>query len=380
MTENVATACMGGPEAYRAQLVTRPFPGRPSEVVADLKVAACTWSRKKDEISKATVSVPANADCCGVVSLLSTAYSELLFELHIYRDPDWLVWAGRLLEISEDPSLSSETETVEFTAEGLLGWSNHRVFAVPMPYMGGGPGTPNWVSTELTTIWVDWWNYLMSKDDPDVGLISSPTGITGSRSVVLSEAAVGWTVLKDLIDAGVEVTEYGRVLLVGDLSQLVPRLGAVTEEWFSDPPETRVTSETQANRVYATGGAGVLGVFGGPEPTSGLLLETGVSDTTATDVASANERAENEVELRAQAIAFVEGTNGISPDAPVSIQALIPGARASVSLTNRCVAISEDMELTSVEVTYAPTNDSTENIENVSVTFEPYGVVMEVAP
>lgn len=380
MTENVATACMGGPEAYRAQLVTRPFPGRPSEVVADLKVAACTWSRKKDEISKATVSVPANADCCGVVSLLSTAYSELLFELHIYRDPDGLVWAGRLLEISEDPSLSSETETVEFTAEGLLGWSNHRVFAVPMPYMGGGPGTPNWVSTELTTIWVDWWNYLMSKDDPDVGLISAPTGITGSRSVVLSEAAVGWTVLKDLIDAGVEVTEYGRVLLVGDLSQLVPRLGAVTEEWFSDPPETRVTSETQANRVYATGGAGVLGVFGGPEPTSGLLLETGVSDTTATDVASANERAETEVELRAQAIAFVEGTNGISPDAPVSIQALIPGARASVSLTNRCVAISEDMELTSVEVTYAPTNDSTENIENVSVTFEPYGVVMEVAP
>ncbi len=380
MTENVTTACMGGPEAYRAQIVTRPFPGRPSEVVADLKVAACTWSRKKDEISKATVSVPANADCCGVVSLLANSYSELLFELHIYRDPDGLVWAGRLLEISEDPSLSADTETVEFTAEGLLGWSNHRVFAAPMPFTGGGPGNPNWVSSELVDIWVDWWNYLMSKDDPDVGLISAPTGITGSRSVVLSEAAIGWTVLKDLIDAGVEVTEYGRVLLVGDLSQLVPRLGAVTEEWFSDPPETRVTSETQANKVYATGGAGVLGTFGGPDADTGLLLETGVSDTTATDVASANERAQTEVELRAQAIAFVEGTNGISPSAPVSIQALIPGARASVSLTTRCVSISEVMELTSLEVTYAPTNDSTESIENVSVTFEPYAIVSEAAP
>lgn len=379
MSDETRVACMGGPEAYRAQIVTRPFPGRPSEVVEDLTVVACTWSRKKNEISRATISVPANADCCGVVSRLANSFSELLYELHIYRDPNGLVWAGRLLEVSEDPSLSSDTQTVEFTAEGLLGWPNHRVFAAPMPYNVGGPGNPNWVNSELVDIWVDWWEYLMSKDDPNVGLFSAPTGIIGSRSVVLSEAAVGWTVLKDLIDAGVDVVEYGRVLYVGDLTQFVPRLDAVTEEWFSDPPETRVTSETQANKVYATGGAGVLGVSGGPDPATGLLLETGVSDTTATDVASANARAATEVELRAQAIAFVEGTNGISPKAPVSIQSLIPGARASISLTGRCVAISEDMELTSVEVSYAPGNDSTEGIETVSVTFEPYAVVTEAA-
>lgn len=372
------TECMGGPDAYRAQIVRRPFPGEPSELVADLTVVAATWERKLNEISKASVTVPANHDCCDQLSLLANAFSTLMYELHIYRDPDGLVWAGRLLEVSQDPSLSSDVSTAELSAEGLLGWANSRVFAAPMPFVLGGPGQPSWVSTELTTIWVDWWEYLMSKDNPDIGVTVAPVGVTGSRSVTLSEAKLGWVVLKDLIDAGVWVAEYGRNLLVGDLTQIVPRLGTITEEWFSDPPETRVTSDTQATLVYTTGGAGVLGSYGGAEPSSGLLLEATINDTTATDVASANARSQTEVELRGQALAFVEGTNGISPSAPVNIQQLIPGARANIDLTARCIQVLEDMVLTEVSVSYSPSNDSTESLETVSVTFEPYGQEAEV--
>ena len=122
----------------------------------------------------------------------------------------------------------------------------------------------------------------------------------------------------------------------------------------------------------------MLGSFGGAEPSSGLLLEATINDTTATDVASADARSENEVELRGQALAFVEGTNGISPSAPVNIQQLIPGARANIDLTDRCIQVLEDMVLTDVSVSYAPSNDSTETIETVSVTFEPYGQEAEV--
>lgn len=58
------TECMGGPDAYRAQIAWCPFPGEPSELVADLTVVAATWERKLNEISKASVTVPANPDCC----------------------------------------------------------------------------------------------------------------------------------------------------------------------------------------------------------------------------------------------------------------------------------------------------------------------------
>ena len=102
------------------------------------------------------------------------------------------------------------------------------------------------------------------------------------------------------------------------------------------------------------------------------------SPLTATDVASANARSQTEVELRGQALPFVEGTNGISPSAPINIQQLIPGARANIDLTARCIQVLEDMVLTEVSVSYSPSNDSTESLETVSVTFEPYGQEAEV--
>jgi len=368
------TACLGGPDQYRAQIVTRPFPDRPSVVWADFPVAACTWTRKLNDISDATVDVPANPDCCGKLKEMANMFSLALFELHLYRDPDGLVWAGRVTELSEDPSLSADADTVTIAARGMLSWSEVRVFAAPMPYTVGGPGQPTWTNTDVATIFEDWFLYLMSKDDPNPGLVVNPSGVLSTRSVVLSEAANGWTKLKDVIDGGCDVVEYGRVIYAGDLAAVIPRLLTITAEWFADPPGTRVSSLDQANKVWGVGGSGVLGSAGGPDPATGLLLETSLSDSGLTTLAAANAFAAAERAERWQALAFVEGTNSLSPGAPVNIQQLIPGARTAVDLYARCASVLSDMVLTDVSVSYSPTSDSTEQIEKVSVTFEQYEV------
>ena len=90
------TACLGVPSAYRAQIVARPFNGRPAEIVDDFgSVVACAWSRERNAITKATVEIPLTAECCSRIGWLTGMASLALFELHLYRDPGGLVWAGR---------------------------------------------------------------------------------------------------------------------------------------------------------------------------------------------------------------------------------------------------------------------------------------------
>ncbi len=366
------TGCLGIADTYRVQVLTRPIGGHVSEVVWDTKVVGVTWERVLNDISTATVTVASNQDCCGTLTLIADSVAPAMYEVHIFREPGGLVWAGILDDIGEDPSLDSDADTVDLKAVGMLSWTKHRVFAAPMPYTPGGPGQPAWVAADMTTIWVDWFNYLMSKDDPDVGVQSSPTGLVVDRAVNLSEAKLGWDVLKTLVDSGVDVVEYGRVIYVGDLTVFIPRLPTFLEEWFADPPATRVSGTDQANRVYLVGGAGVLGSAGGPDPATGLLLEGVASDSTLTTVTAADTAAARETAERANAAVFVEGTNDLAPDAPIDIQTLIPGARGPVDVTRRCVQIVEDMVLTKVSVTWGVTNDDTSQDEQVTVTFEPY--------
>ena len=62
--------------------------------------------------------------------------------------------------------------------------------------------------------------------------------------------------IASLIEAGVDVTEYGRTILVGGLEQLTPRLATVTEEWFADPAATEADGTGQATKVWVIGAAG----------------------------------------------------------------------------------------------------------------------------
>lgn len=367
------TCLILGDSGYSAQLKRRPFPNEPLVPVAAFEVLACSWGRKLNDVTTATITVPGLADCCDALNAIVGTVSPMLFELHIYRDPGGLVWAGPVTEVSQTVNTSDAVDTVTIAAKGPLAWAAWRVFAAPMPYYGGGPGSPVWpAGSDLVDVFVDWWSYLMSKDDPLIGVTSALSGVTGSRSVVLADAANGWTVLKQIIDSGVDVTEHGRTILVGGLDALVSRLPMITESWFADPPTTRVTGDGQATRVFARGGSGILGVSGGPELATGLLLETTVDDSTVTTVVDATDLAASEVEWREQALMFVEGSNALNPSAELDINALIPGAVAAVDLTERCVPAFQDLMLVSVDVSFGP-SDQTDQAEKITVSFAPVG-------
>lgn len=366
------TACLGVPSAYRAQIVARPFNGRPAEIVDDFgSVVACAWSRERNAVTKATVEIPLTAECCARIGWLTGMASLALFELHLYRDPGGLVWAGPIDSISEDPSLSADVDTVTIAATGPLGWAQRRVFAAPMPYTPGGPGQAIWVNTDLTTIFVDWFNYLMSKDDPYIGVTSALSGVISSQSVSWTEPEPGWERLQTLIEAGVDVTEYGRTILVGGLEQLTPRLATVTEEWFADPAATEADGTGQATKVWVIGAAGIVGSAGGPDPATGLVIETVLTDSQLSTVAQANTYAARVLNERKQTDLIVSGTNELSATAQVDINELIPGSRAAVDLNARCVVAYDEMVLTKVDVAYSVADGDTDQDEKVTVTFEP---------
>lgn len=368
--------CLGS-FGYRAQILERPSPNRRSVEVAEFPVISADWSRVLNDISSASVEVPVHPDCCTELNYIASRVAPQLFELHLWRndnDTGGPVWAGPLVGIEEDPSGAGEAETVSLSARGPLAWSSWRVFAFPMPYSVGGPGQITWSGVDLTTIFEDWWSYLMSKDDPLIEVITSLSGITGDRSVTLSELPVGWTVLKELVDSGVNTVEYGRTILAGNLDTLVPRLPVITEEWFGDPVATRVIGDSQATRVWVKGEAGVIGLAGGPDPATGLLLEQTVDDSEAEDIASAVSRAELEVAFRGQSLVFADGDNNLRASAPVCINDLVPGAIASIDLSQRCLTTLSDMRLAEVSVSYTSSDDDTSGEESVSVQFESLGV------
>lgn len=316
---------------------------------------AVTWSRVLDDTSQAMVT-GAGGDCCGLLADVRPWRHEIA----IYRDGD-LVWVGPVFNPSSSPSAGPPPSVgVAVSARDLSAWWDHRLIHTDQVYAG----------VDLATIFAAVANDAMAPDNsPGFTVASSPCGVTGSRAVLASQFVLAAQELRSISGIGVDWTVVARNALVGGTVVPAAPIATLIDEHFMLPPTPNLDGSAQANREVLIGNG--VSVYGDATNAAAAaadgLLESVTTDTSILDSTQAQAGADSRVALTA-AIIGIEGAV-LTPDAPVTIDDLVPGAICQLELQDTCPPVSGPFRLKKIDVA-SQTAGAT---ETVSLSFQPVG-------
>lgn len=328
--------------------------------VCDLtdQLVGLSWGRLLDETSEATVTIGVGgndiAECCGCLGEART----WIRSLAIYRDGS-LVWFGPIT------NLLYKREFVVVTARDVSAWLDKRVLHV----------TQNFVGTRLRdavlALMTDW----LSPDDP-CGLLGSLSLGAGLNAVTLTrvmnrlDGSAG-DMFRDLARNFLDFTVLGNQIIVDRDLTYGPFLG-LTDEDFQVELEVEERGLEAATQWWVTGNSGAaVGTAGGEDPYYGLLESIAAEDSVMTD-SEATTSAEGHLDATNPAPLYVNIPDGakLSPDAPLCIENLVPGALINVNLRSICRPMLYQGRLTAVKVDYT---GGEKGDENVGITLAPIG-------
>lgn len=299
-----------------------------------------TWGRVLDDVSQATVTVP--ADCCGKLSE-ARAWGN---ELHISRNDDE-VWCGPLIV---QPNCRSG---ITLVAQDMLAWLGRRVVRTRHCYDPdcgrsgrNGPTIANDLIQEA-----------LLPDDPCLlkWLQLIQGGEAQERDYKANSAYV-IDALKDLAKGGLDFTAVGRRIVIMPEGHELGRTALLSCDSFAGDVCVTEDGAATATRVVVTGTQGdtttiVAGAVGGIDPYYGLI-EVLHTDSTIKTAAAA----------RAQARGILAGANptpllvqppqgsSLSPDAAVCMSELVPGVVSPVVMDCLCRNVGQSMRLLKLDV------------------------------
>lgn len=328
------------------------------------------WSRKLDDFSEATVTVPLNADCCGLIADAHVWHTEM----QIFRDGVY-VWSGPLVNIK-----ASRTEATLY-ARDLMALLDKRIVHVPTCFAAAcaglgyaGPG----VASDLSDLGA----YLIADglivDGHNFTIDATPTKILGQRLYRLGQDNTTLNALQEIMQLGLDVTMLGRKFVIGNANGGAPfgTSAALTCDDFLGSMEFEEDGLNLATRAFVLGDNGIIGtakVVGsdavGQTPYYGLLelvdLNRGELNTQAL------------ADLAATAIItshYPAPTNLITPNnaqlsvnAPITIGELVPGTFTPIIIDCLCRDVSATMVLIQVDVVWDTDG------EHVGVTYASLG-------
>lgn len=340
----------------------------------ELAHSSLAMGRRVDDMSSGSAVITGSSlsrarpdvqrQCCAVLNDLEPWEHELL----LWRDSDAdsidPTWAGPVIQpkwgINEDGE-----DSVTIDARDLFQWLERRLL----------DRSREFTETDLADIFVKYLSDGLHHDPtPNIAWSASPTGITGDRTIDPSAFRRASDELRELARSGVDFTMRGRTMLIGGVEIPTADLGILLTEHFTSLELSLdgLQTETESTVVGARpnrAGPPIYAIAGDVDPARGLV-QVAVTESGIEDVESAQAAANSRNALLGDSPLWVSGV--LDPNAPVSFDQLIPGARADLRLQFLCREVVGVFRLQEVSVRVGSDGD-----ESVSVTFSTLGTTEE---
>lgn len=328
------------------------------------------WSRRLDDFSEATVTIPLNADCCGLIADAHVWHTEL----QIFRDGVY-VWSGPLVNIK-----ATRTEATLY-ARDLIALLDKRIIHVPTCFALACAGF-GYAGPEVASDLSDLGAFLIADglivDGHNFTIDATPTGILGERLYRLGQDNTSLNALQEVMQLGLDVTMLGRKFVLGNANGGAPfgTSATLTCDDFLGSPQFEEDGLNLATRAIVLGDNGIIGLAKAPDTdVNGKDAYYGLLELI--DL--------NRGELNTQAIAdqaaasiilshYPAPTNLVTPNnvqlsinAPITIAELVPGTFTPIIIDCLCRPVSAVMVLIEVNVIWDTDG------EHVSVTYASLG-------
>lgn len=348
--------------------------------VAELEnIVELEWTRIIDDASEARVVIGVSGDaqtaCCQAIGQTRPWARGL----QILRD-DVLVWEGPIVRVHV------EYDTVEILARDVSAWLDVRTTHWPIRYgtdedtgdpIGHGPA-------DLSEIAEDIINSALRLDDPCIlpYLTVEPSNVIGEMVVEPDEEPAG-DLLRELARSGLDYTCLGRRMIVGpDIGGIFDGAGVpfvhLFDEHFASTPGIVDDGLEAATRWIVVGDEipdsdpteHYKGTAGGIDPYYGLIERIAKEDRISSNrLCRAAARSRLDSSNPPPVFADLSNNEGISPEAPVCINDLIPGRLIWLTLRTLCREVSQTLRLLGMSVSYD------EGEEKVNLALGPEGTL-----
>lgn len=323
-------------------------------LVAVFPWTTLAWERVLDDTSQA--SALANGyppGCCATLQNIRAWRHEIA----IYRDGD-LIWVGPVF-VPKAPPQQYSIEARDITA-----WWDHRRIHEDHIYD---------VPTDLATIFKDISDDAMAPDpSPGLHVVPTPCGVEATLSLLAVQHLMAAQKLRDITTTGIDWTTVGRDVLVGGSVVPTASIGTFRDEHFAVPPTPKIDGSAQANSWLVRGsGTGVAGdtIYGLAEDSAAAdadgLLESVATVSTLQDNDSSQAAAQSRVALTSAPLTIENCV--LSPEAPFTIDQLVPGALCELALEQTCIPVFGPFRLQKVSGKAEGAG------ETITVTFQPVG-------
>lgn len=301
------------------------------------------WGRVLDDVSKATIRLPAS--CCGQLADVA----EWRHELVVYRRGAPM-WQGPITFI--DP----RSDHALLIAWDLWGWLARRVIHENLRFQDGflGRMPPTEIAKELAA---DGFRGPLGFEDDPCGSQSTQVFVPNDYDIgrrYRANSQYSLSAIRQLAEKHIDFTSVGRQLVIVAKGASLGRTALLTDEHFGGPVSTPSNGTGTATRVYFRGD-GVHAEAGGVHDFFGLL-EVIVEDTAVDTKRDAIDTAMDLVGALRPPLQYVEIPQGsaLSPEAPLTIDELVPGVTVPVVVESTCRTVAADMQLSKVDVTVTP--------------------------
>lgn len=300
----------------------------PLGTVISRDLSGVTWNRAKNEFTQATVNLSAGRS-------LANDLEPWLHQLAIFRD-DEPVWRGFVFNTSaQDGKLS-------VTARDPSSWfSKRRV-----------ERSRGWYGVDPTTIAAEVIRDALAAFDPfgmSQYMVEAPTGLFVNYEVK-KDAVLVAEVLKDLVDVGLQWTVTGGRLVLGPAPRAHTTAG-LDDSHFDTLPTVEKDGSAVVNDLLILGKGASGQYFDYGSGFAGALQGIEKADALTTEFQCVNE-ARDQVRSRTVATRRISmpGNSRLMPNAPVSVEELVPGCLVPIATNTTGILVASRLELSEMSV------------------------------
>lgn len=353
---------LGKALGYRATMLKRG--GRVT--VFDLPPAAVTgvtWERRVNEVAETSVTLAKPAGARDRLAPLGKL-EPWACELALWRIPARGI--AQLVSVGPYTNYTENSTQITLLGRDLTAWWAKRAVHTDYSFTD---------CRDLAEIARFLINDAIAPDDPGMleYLRFYPTGISAKRAGAGNRLMLD-AEMSDLAGLGLDWTTVGRrIVLSGDLAGQWPHVARLGAVHFTADVEVEAAGDETLTRVWKSGSddSGALGYAGGVDGALGLL-ETTDSDDALTDNATARTAARVALASAYPTPLYVRvpDDSGLTSDAPVTLEQLIPGVGIHVTVDGYVRPVAELQRLTRVAGAW-----DRDSGETIAVSLAPWAAV-----
>lgn len=314
------------------------------------RMAELRWGRKLDGISEARITYVITEDsCCEELGKIEP----VAHQVAIYRDQK-LVWYGWVRDVEYTRG------SVVVDCVDALWWLTKRVIRSDI----------TWTNTDLSTIFLDLWNDAILISPITATVVTTPTGTYESRETKANQHRIAWNIVREMLDAGLDVTTVGNTVVAGVISNKQPIELKLTD--IQGEVSLRKTGSLYANRVIADASETIQATYPTtPASANSLypLVEEVIKDSQIADVQSALNAARARYEYKRIVPRIVRTQDGLmlQPNIDIHVSDLVCGATVIVDTYGLCYDVKQSFRLGNVNVVMAG------GVEKIDIGLQPVG-------